>query len=262
MTDAAIKGCAALDLYLDGELDVVASLAFEAHGATCETCKRDSAAYGALREQLQRDLVRHTADDALRSRITAAIGGSVEMEDRPKVVRLRRRPVPQWLSLAAACLLAAVLSSGTTLYLDLPSPETRWVDGIVASHERAMLSGHTFDVASSNRHVVKPWFSGRTSIAPPVVDLGDAGFPLVGGRLDVPQREPMPALVYRTGPHVISVYMRPAEGESAPDLSKIDGFSVLRWRQQSFAFYAVSDADGTEVGNFQKAFAAKLATMQ
>ena len=86
MTDAAIKDCAALELYLDGELDVVASLAFEAHAATCEACKRDLAAYGALREQLQQDLVRHEADDALRARITAAIAGAAESRDPPKVV--------------------------------------------------------------------------------------------------------------------------------------------------------------------------------
>ena len=97
-----------------------------------------------------------------------------------------------------------------------------------------MLSGHAFDVASSNRHVVKPWFSGKTAIAPPVVDLGDAGFPLLGGRLDVPLRAPMPALVYRAGPHVISVFMRPAEGESAPHLTKIDGFSVLALETAGF----------------------------
>ena len=262
MTDAAIKDCAALELYVDGEMDVVASLAFEAHAATCEACKRNLAAYGALREQLQQDLVRHGANDALRARITAAIASTAESQDPPKVVPIRRRATPYWLSLAAAGLFAAVLSSGATLYFERPGPEARWVDGIVAAHERAMLSGHTFDVASSNRHVVKPWFSGKTTIAPPVVNLGDAGFPLLGGRLDVPLREAMPTLVYRAGRHVISVFMRPAEGETPPHLTKVDGFSVLRWRQQGFAFDAVSDADGAEVASFQKAFEAKLKTLR
>ena len=262
MTDAAIKDCAALELYLDGELDVVASLAFEAHAATCDACKRDLAAFGALRRQLQRDLARHAADDGLRARLAAAVAGETGAPEARTVVPMRRLAVPQWLTLAAATVLVAVLSSGATLYLGRPGPEARWVDGIVAAHERAMLSGHAFDIASSNRHVVKPWFSGKTAIAPPIVDLGDAGFPLLGGRLDVPLREPMPALVYRAGPHVVSVFMRPAEGETRPHLAKIDGFSVLRWRQQGFAFYAVSDADGPEVESFQKAFAARLSALR
>jgi hypothetical protein len=44
--------------------------------------------------------------------------------------------------------------------------------------------------------------------------------------------------------------------------TKLDGFSVLSWRQGGFAFTAVSDADGTELGRFQQAFALKAATLQ
>jgi len=266
MTAATIKDCTAIGLYADGELDVVASLAFEAHAATCDTCKHDLAAFGVLRNQLQRDLVRYTADDALRGRISSAIAGTSEpVVSAPASVLVlptpRRLMTSRWLSLVAAGFFVAVLSSSATLYFGRPSPETLWIDGIAASHERAMLSGHVFDVASSNRHVVKPWFSGKTAIAPPVIDLGNAGYPLVGGRLDVPLREPMPALIYRAGPHFISVYVRPSEGEEAPRLTKIDGFSILHWRHHGFAFYAISDADGAEIGKFQKAYAAKLSTL-
>ena len=55
--------------------------------------------------------------------------------------------------------------------------------------------------------------------------------------------------------------MRPAPGEMAPSLRKIDGFSVLAWTGNGFAYTAVTDADGAEAAAFQKAFAAKAATM-
>jgi hypothetical protein len=55
--------------------------------------------------------------------------------------------------------------------------------------------------------------------------------------------------------------MRAAGGEAAPHLEKLDGFSVLTWRQNGFAFTAVSDADGAELGKFQQAFSVKAATM-
>jgi anti-sigma factor RsiW len=260
MTGTEVKGCAALGLYLDGELDVVASLAFEAHAESCDACRRDLTAFGALREQLRRDLTRHTADDGLRTRIIADVEAAAGAPTvQAKVPRAGRRSTPShWLSLAAATLVVAVLSSGATLYLDRPGPEGRWLAGIVGAHERAMLSGHVFDIASSNRHVVKPWFSGKTTLAPPVVDLEDAGFALLGGRLDVPLREPIPALVYRAGPHVISVFVHPAAGDTRPHLEKRDGFSVLSWAQAGLAFDAVSDADSHEIERFQKAFAAKL----
>ena len=69
------------------------------------------------------------------------------------------------------------------------------------------------------------------------------------------------AIVYRAGAHLISLYMRPADGEATPRLQKIDGFSVLSWKQSGFAFTAVTDADGTEAAAFQQAFAAKAQTM-
>jgi len=257
-----VPDCARLHLYLDGELDTAASLAFEAHAEGCAGCSSDLAAYRALRERLRADLTRHPASDGLRRRITAQ---SAPAAPRPVVAippARRSGAWARWSSLAAAAAVIAVVSSGTTVFLGRPDAESQWIDGVVAAHERAMLSGHEIDVASSNRHVVKPWFSGRTAIAPLVVDLDDVGFPLVGGRLDVPQKAPVPALIYRAGPHVVSVYMQPAAGDSAPRLAKIDGFSVLTWRQAGFAFYAVSDADGAEIERFQAAFAAKAATLR
>ena len=263
MSTSAMKDCTDLNLYIDGELDTRASLDFEAHAESCADCRRDLAAYRDLRDRLRSDLTRHTASDALREKIIAMAAAPDVSDSRSVVQALRpRRNWMQWSSLAAAAAMIVMISSGTTLYLSRPGPEAAWIDGVVVAHERAMLSGHEIDVASSSRHVVKPWFSGRTAIAPLVVDIDDEGFPLIGGRLDVPLREAVPALIYRAGPHVVSLYMQPASGESAPRLRKIDGFSVLSWRQAGFAFTAVSDADGMEVAKFQAAFAAKAATMQ
>ncbi len=260
--NGGMPDCARLNLYLDGELDTTESLAFEAHAENCAGCSGDLAAYRALRERLRAGLTRHPASEALRRKIAAQLAPAAPRPAAAIAPAQRLRPWARWSQMAAAAAVAAVISSGTTVFFNRPDAESQWIDGVVAAHERAMLSGHEIDVASSSRHVVKPWFSGRTAVAPLVVDLDDVGFPLVGGRLDVPQKAPVPALVYRAGPHVVSVYMQPAAGNSAPHLAKVDGFSVLSWRQAGFAFYAVSDADGPEVEKFQAAFAAKAATMR
>ena len=252
MKDTDFSGCDALHLYFDGELNTVESLAFEKHLETCAQCRADLAEFRQIRVDIQAALSRAGASQALRHRLDDAL----DAEEKP--IHPRRW---DWRRLAIAAGVVGMVSSGTTYFLEQPSEEALWTQGVVLSHERAMLSGHEIDVVSSNRHTVKPWFSGKTTVAPLVADLADAGFPLVGGRLDVPIDRAMPAIVYQAGPHVISLYMQPASGDAAPSLKKIDGFSVLTWRQFGFAFTAVSDADGVEVGKFQKAFTEKATTM-
>ena len=62
--------------------------------------------------------------------------------------------------LGAACAAVVAL-----LVLSSPDPsvteQPSLTEQIVAGHIRAMQPGHLEDVASSDRHTVKPWFNGR-----------------------------------------------------------------------------------------------------
>jgi hypothetical protein len=55
------------------------------------------------------------------------------------------------------------------------------IAAIIADHQRALLAAVPNDVASSDRHTVKPWFDNKLALSPQVLDLSDAGFPLAGG---------------------------------------------------------------------------------
>ena len=82
---------------------------------------------------------------------------------------------------------------------------------LVDDHRRALLAREAIDIASSDRHTVKPWFDARLAVSPPVVDLAAQGFALVGGRADVVEGLPAPTLVYRLREHLISLTALPAE---------------------------------------------------
>ena len=109
------------------------------------------------------------------------------------------------------------IASGATWFVLRPNGAEASAELVVASHMRALMAPQPTDVSSSDRHTVKPWFNGRIPQAPRVVDLTDKGFPLVGGRIDVIGREPVPTLVYRHRQHLISLTAVPAEHDAAID---------------------------------------------
>jgi anti-sigma factor RsiW len=133
-------------------------------------------------------------------------------------------------------------------------------DQLIANHIRSLsLSNHLTDVATSNRHVVKPWFNGKIDFAPPVPELASQGFPLVGGRLDYVDGHEVAAIVYKRRLHTINVFVQPAGTVSLPIgiSTKHDGYSLVRWTSGGLEFWAVSDIDLGELELFHRTFASQ-----
>ncbi len=231
--------------YLDGELDVVSSLDVERHLELCGACARTRSAYDALRGALQDPGLRYAPTPRLRRRLEA-----VARRERP----IRRVAWP-WLVFAAAVPLVIAL-----LLWPRRNAEVFMADQVLASHIRSMLPGHLTDVLSSDRHTVKPWFAGRLDFSPPVPDFTDRGFPLAGGRLDYVNHSPAAALVYRSGAHIINVFIWP-ERSRASGLSlggeggvTYQGFNLVHWKNQDLTYWAVSDVSMRELRRFARLF--------
>ena len=135
-------------------------------------------------------------------------------------------------------------------------------DEVTAAHLRSLQVNHLVDVKSSDRHTVKPFFSGKLDYAAPVVDLSDHGFELVGGRLDVLEVRSVAAYVYRKRKHVINVFVWPAPAsETTPSAIQEQtsrGYSLLHWTGNGRVSWVISDLNPTELGEFAADFRQRL----
>ncbi len=96
----------------------------------------------------------------------------------------------------------------------------------MGSHIRfPSVADHLIDVASSDQHTVKPWFDGRLDLAPAVIDLKAQGFTLrwCGDRLDYIDRQPVAAVVYRRGKHLINLFAWPSSGAATVAVHPLPG---------------------------------------
>ncbi len=250
---------ALLSAYVDGETSAGESLAVAEHLAACAACQAQHASLLALTAGLRRHGERHHAPAALfqhletafpleTSNITAPSPSSPPIASPEPAARRWLHWTWTDLGAAAALMLAVIWSLG--LYLALPGRDDALADEVLASHVRSQMSGHPVDVASSDQHTVKPWFSGKLDFSPPVLDLTTEGFPLVGGRVDYINRRNVAALVYRHRQHMIDVYVFPAASgahdKAAVKLTR-QGYNLYHWTRGGMNYWAVSDLDAAEL---------------
>ncbi|CAN5180975.1 anti-sigma factor [soil metagenome] len=233
-----------LHAYCDGELDPASALGFEQRMATDAALEAQYRKLMALRSAL-RSLPLDDEPSYLHARINKLLD-----DERP------RQRNWSWQSLAAAAMIGAILASAVMLGMDRYNARQQIVQQVVANHIRGLLAPQPFDVASSDRHTVKPWFTTRIPESPQVVDLAPQGFPLAGGRVDVIGREPVATIVYRHAAHTISLTtLRPGQSVSA---STMAGYNVRNWNDGDFTYIAVSDLPVDDLETFERAFRSGL----
>ena len=140
----------------------------------------------SLQQRIRAEAPRFTAPERLRARVMALSGGPA--------ARAATRPPRdlrwQWIGAGAlvGCAADRRLRGWRELRRSTAPTETDLASAAVAAHVRATLADQMIQVASSDQHTVKPWLSSHLDYSPPVQDLADEGFPLVGARIEYSRR--------------------------------------------------------------------------
>jgi anti-sigma factor RsiW len=252
-----------LNAALDGELDAMASLEFDRAMRDDPAIAAEYRRLAALRDVVRRHAPREVAPQLLVDRIAALASSAPPAQtaaaQTATVVPLRRRA---WLDRSALAMAASFAVLGFAvgaglMSLRTPSPSGDVAQNLVSDFARAAIAGQPFDVASSDRHTVKPWLADRTTVSASIIDLAPEAFTLVGGRVAVVDRIPTPTLVYRHNEHLVAVTELPLDAKgvrAAGGIETIDGYHVARWSDANLAYVAVSDMDENTLGEFVEAF--------
>jgi anti-sigma factor RsiW len=232
--------------YVDGQLDLVRSLEMERHFRECPACARDFETLRGMRSAMSSSIPYFQPPAGLEQRLHARLRAESGAQQR-----VRGYAVPwRWAAVAAALVLTATVTWRTTLVRYRPA-ETL-AEEVVSNHVRSLMAGHLTDVPSSDRHTVKPWFSGKLDFSPAVGDFPDKGFTLAGGRLDYLDGRSVAALVYHRRQHVINLFVWPAPERADSEIQTTDrqGYHVLNWTKAHMNYWAVSDLNAQELREF------------
>ncbi len=245
-----------LSAFGDGELAPNDRDAVAAHIQSCGSCNGILADDRRIARLLKRK-GRISAPPALAARLRLSIANA-EARDRSwtktgaadRYMPRSSQRITHFGKRAAALALVCVLSALATGWIMTGAGQ---VDGlerdVINAHIRSLLQDSPVQVASSDRHQVRPWFAGRADFSPAVKDLDQDGFILVGGRLDYVDNRRVGAVVYQRRLHIINVFMwpSPTPADTVPRIAARNGYTMISWSRGGLAYWVVSDLNSDEL---------------
>lgn len=206
----------------------------------------------------------HKANNELKAKVrtqltlaAAARSASPKADAKRGIADVAASKLTQWLvgalgwrGIAAGFFAGVALTMVVAPRMPMPTLLYSTEDELVADHVRSLRVGPLFQVESTDRHTVKPWFQGKLDYAPPVIDLADEGYPLLGARVEHINRESVATLVYNRRGHVVNLFVWPSSALVIARQTQVKGFNLVHWSDSSMQFWVVSDMDQAELQHF------------
>ena len=262
--------------YFDAEVDAPAAADIERHIEHCAECRALLQNLERVRTVLRRDSAYMRTPAALRAKLTLALdeesaaeisaAGATAASDaiaaldgttlprgrefpkgppRPRAAQGRRLR-SFWVGAlggAGSTAIAAALA----FFLLVPRPTNPLLDELVSAHVRSLMPAHLIDVASTDKHTVKPWFAGHTDVSPAVADFEQQGYKLIGGRADYLDHQRSAVVVYQHGAHIINVFSWAGNERALPNDVTRNGYHLAFWKAGDLEYCAVSDTGWDEL---------------
>lgn len=221
-----------LAAYLDGELSQAEVKLLQQHIRGCTDCAAEVAAIVSLRRAMKPAASRFTPSPQFRQKIQAQIAP-------------RAKARMQWFFPATALAIAAMLVAIVWIRQSALRNET--FREVADLHISDLASSNPYDVVSSDRHTVKPWFQGKIPFAFNLPEFNGTDFALLGGRLVYLHQQPAAQVVVGVRQHKISVLiLQESSGLVTPLTSGAAlraSFNVETWQQHGLRFFVIGDAD-------------------
>lgn len=254
-----------LHAHRDGELDAMGVIDLENHLRECDSCRAQHAELNMLGDALRREATRYSPPADLQANLRESLRRNAPKAEAKQATSKTSHLLPwQWAGLGGAGTALAASLVWAAMLLLAPAAGTNWmIQDVIDGHVRSLQVNHLTDVASSDKHTVKPWFNGRLDFAPPVRDLTHKGYPLLGGRLDYLNQRTVAAISYRHRRHIINVFVWPPEDSGARDLRSYanQGYQLLNWRHEGLEYWVISDLNMAELREFSRLLTAENAAV-
>jgi anti-sigma factor RsiW len=238
-----------LHAHIDGEIDATSTLELTSEIEASPALRQEMERLSALHHVIKTRATRFNAP----SRLSKSLHTTLSRSQADSM----RLGVPSWwrtLAIGSSAAAAALLLWALGASLVDREPRRAVVEEVVNAHIRSLMADHLTDLASAERHSVKPWLSNRLDFAAPVNEFTSEGFVLVGGRLDYIAGKPAAAIVYQYRQHIINlfVWVAPVSTNSSIRLSTHRGYNSANFESAGMSYWAVSDLNQDDLGRFAK----------
>jgi anti-sigma factor RsiW len=234
--------------FFDRELDSLGAAEFERHAQLCGKCRVLLEDSKQARTALQREIAYVSAPPALQARIARALDQESAVGIAPCHRRDLRALRPRLFWHGAFTGIGGTAIAASLAYFLVVQPLRSSLPGdLVGAHVRSLMPEHLIDVVSTDKHTVKPWFSGHADVSPAVADFESQGYKLIGGRADYFDYQRAAVVVYQRGSHVINVFSWDGNKGALPKNTTRDGYHLAFWESGDLAYCAVSDTGWDEL---------------